>query len=618
MKFSNLIVLLLLVSSCSSYKYNSSYEDKKVIIKSENLNQYDVVDAATGSKIIRASSQESNVVIPDLRKKTVKLQLVHENYDMIELMIYRSPRGKALVKDLSLGLFTFGLPLWIDFFRSDFYKVSEKTKEFNVHFDYKQSFMKSELEKISKSKRPSDFQDWINKYPKSDQMIRAVDKRDSLEFQIALGMESEIAIDDFIRGHSVSSYLDDATAVKNEMVEARELFDDAKNKNNVIAYEKFLEKFPRSLHNKDAHRRLVDAAEKEALSSDNSGRMEAYIESYLIPNTSYLSKPELDIKKSNISNALDAQIIKENVFKDNKKTYEYYSNLWKSYVRIKSEISPDYLNSLDKTRAYQSKICDLLFDKLKEADSEVKQKELITKINADFPGLNEVEPTLNPILTVITNTKNGTGVLKLFNVGYLPYYFNNMSEYNALIGRSNYDYRGSEYQSLRGITNEELTFSNGQLNGMSKTYIGSQVDFTMNIGSSGPKEISYYQSGKLVKTTTFLQDKSEYSFEFENGVNLSLQELDLKLTEGDRYLKAGQFDLAINIIQSGLNYNYPSTLPQVKSLQKSLADAKSQKSSYERKQEELRLAAERERRIQEEKEMQRERGRAKESVLRNC
>ncbi len=581
MKFSNLIVLLLLVSSCSSYKYNSAYEDKKVIIKSENLNQYDVVDAATGSKIIRASSQESNVVIPDLRKKTVKLQLVHENYDMIELMIYRSPRGKALVKDLSLGLFTFGLPLWIDFFRSDFYKVSEKTKEFNVHFDYKQSFMKSELEKISKSKRPSDFQDWINKYPKSDQMIRAVDKRDSLEFQIALGMESEIAIDDFISGHSVSSYLDDATAVKNEMVEARELFDDAKNKNNVIAYEKFLEKFPRSLHNKDAHRRLVDAAEKEAKHVAKSINSVNYINDYLIPNKDYFSTSEIKIKVQNISKEIDTQLISENISTDSKLVYQSYSNLWLAYRNVKKLVPSDYLSNLTETYSYRSKICDFLFEKLKLAVDRAKQKEFKEKTIRDFSDLSESKLDENIIVTILLGQKSGKGQVKLFEVDFLRGYIDGLPEKSALKGRIRYDYQGTAYMTLEGIDYEEIAFENGKFEGVSKCYKNNQLEFSVKMAQNVPNEISYYQSGNLVKTTTFLPNNVEYSYEYKGNINLTLQALDEKIKEGNAFLKNEDFDSALSIFGKAANNTFPTTLPQNLVLKKNIESTRVKKIEYD-------------------------------------
>ncbi len=109
------------------------------------------------------------------------------------------------------------------------------------------------------------------------------------------------------------------------------------------------------------------------------------------------------------------------------------------------------------------------------------------------------------------------------------------------------------------------------------------------MSSTGPKEISYYQNGKLVKTTTFLPNYEEYSYEFENGVNLTLQELTNKINELNTALSAGNFDKVISECEIALKNNYPSNLTQNVNLKKCLTNAKSQKEVYLKKQEELRL-----------------------------
>jgi hypothetical protein len=182
----------------------------------------------------------------------------------------------------------------------------------------------------------------------------------------------------------------------------------------------------------------------------------------------------------------------------------------------------------------------------------------------------------------LEESSKGSGMIKLFNVGFLPYSFNNMSERDALKGRDFYSYRGSDYQSLKGITYEELNFLNGQLNGVSKAYLGNVLDFAMNIGTSGPKEISYYQNSKLVYVTTFLPNYKEYSYEFDNGVNLTLKKVDENLISISNYivemkksLSQNDFDIflenskkAVAIIGETENYcknlNIPSDKCQVK------------------------------------------------------
>ena len=121
-----------------------------------------------------------------------------------------------------------------------------------------------------------------------------------------------------------------------------------------------------------------------------------------------------------------------------------------------------------------------------------------------------------------------------------------------LIGRNFYVYKSSDYQSLKGITYEEISYLNGRLNGISKAFMGSSLDFTLNMGSNGPKDIGYYQKGKLVVSTTFLPNYKEYSYEFENGVNLTLKKVDENLASVSYHINEMKKNLSSNSFESYL------------------------------------------------------------------
>ena len=521
-KIVGLFLVISLLSSCASYNYSSD-EDRSIKISSDNLQDFQVFSPRTSNKLSTASNGVARPRIEKLKKDYLTVLLSHPNYEPQLINIKRVPRAKALAKDIGLGVFTFGIPILVDVFNSDFYKVSPKTKEFNIHFEFKQSYMTEEYVKIKDSKNPQDFKTWLSKYTKSVHFQEATDKKDSLELSIALFQETESAIDEFIASHQSSNYLSQAQKIKDEMVAARELFAKTKTENTVAAYESFLQKYPRSLHNKEAHKLLTEAAEKVAINSLNSTSMVNYMKTYLIPNALFFNTTELDLRKSKISKAIDAQLIKENIKTDPKRTYDYYSNLWKAYINMRNQGLEPYLNHLDQTYGYLNKICDVLFVKVKEANTLEKQSSLIAKINLDFPSLDIYDATKNPIITTLENMQKGTGIVKLFNVGYLPHYFNNMSERNSLIGRDFYTYKDSTYASLKGITYEEISFSNGVLNGISKAYKGNQLDLALNMSNNVGKDISYYQNGSLVLSTFFPANESPYYYEYENGTNLTLK-----------------------------------------------------------------------------------------------
>ena len=123
--------------------------------------------------------------------------------------------------------------------------------------------------------------------------------------------------------------------------------------------ESFLEKYPRSLHNTEAHKRLIDAAEKRAVASLSSSKMTEYINIYLIPNSRFLTENELSQKKTTISKAIDLQLIKENIKRDLKKysvagiipeildlKYLYVEYDSSVYYNVNSAPSSDYLKTI--------------------------------------------------------------------------------------------------------------------------------------------------------------------------------------------------------------------------------------------------------------------------------
>jgi hypothetical protein len=589
----------LFITSCASYNYNGRSQNNSVQISSDNLKEYDAFTLNSKVNIGATKNGQLTARYRKLDKEDLDIYLVNPIYDSIVLNIKRAPRTDALLKDIGLGLFTFGVPIIVDVFKSDFYKVAPSTKTFNVHFEYKQSYMQSEFDKIAKSKNPEDFQQWLNKYQKSNIFQQVLDHKDSLELNIALSKESEAAIDEYIISHQGSNYLSQAQKIKDDMVAARELFEKSKTENTVEAYENFLKTFPRSLHNREAHKKLVDAAEKRAIASLKSAEMVSYINMYLIPNTSYLSSNEIDVKKDNITNAVDKQIVKEHITADTKKAYENYSNLWKRFVQIHTEVPVNTFNNFTQTWTYRNKIADLLYPKIKEANTVDKQSQLIAKVNTDFPKFEYYEPEKNVLITVIEEATKSSGTVKLFNVGFLPFHFDYMSERDPLKGRNFYTYKNAPYQSLQNITSEDVTTTNGQLSGVSKAYNGSKLDFTVSMNPSSPKEVAYYQNGGLVKTLNFLSASKTYEYEFENGVNLSLKALDNINKEGNAYVQSGSYDLAISTFENALKNNYPVTVAQNTTLQKSLTNARTQKAIYVKKQEEIRLAEEKKRREEE-------------------
>jgi hypothetical protein len=666
MKIRSSFVLLtfgLIIFGCASRKYHGSskwIENNSITIVSDNLNGYNIITknknveftASEGeslqinkckrknclnnesSRSATTSDSKSSTLIfmENFKRKGVDLYLTHPNYDTIKIEIKRRVRYDALAKDISLSLITYGIPLMVDAFKSDFYRVRKNSQKMKVHFEYRQSFMKDEYLKIANSMNPNDFKDWISKYPKSEIKKTVINKKDSVELLIAISKGQESAIDEFINSHKESNFLDEATLIKKEMVDARELFKNACIKNNVEAYEDFLSKYPNSLHNKEAHLKLVDASEKRALDANSSEKVVEYIIKYLKPNVHYitelsleekkgksasdiefLAENKLDVRKSRLTKALQSLIIKESVTSNSTLDYSSYSKMWKKYIALidNKDVKP-FIGEFSDVESYRDEICNILFNSLKEANTKEKQNKWKEKTLLDFPKFTK-ENITNRVLALQTT---GSGIIKLYDANFIRNadigyrYHIDVSKGEAVFDfNGQYTYKGQMYECLSKVNIEELNFSKGKLSGVCKGFTDNIINVSITFGeNSRLKDISYYQNGKLVKTTYYPDDyhinnfpsytspktnENDYSYEFENGVNITLKELDRKNEEGNALLKKEAFTEAISLLENARDNNFPTSLAQNIAFDKSIANAKKLYATYQKKQEEIRLTQER-------------------------
>jgi hypothetical protein len=596
-----------------------------------NLNKNLVREVVTGPQNL-SYDNSNNFVMQNFKKEGVKINLTHPQYDTIQLEIKRKIRPGTLAKDIGFSLFTLGIPLFVDASKSDFYKNKKDSKVFKVHFEYSQSFMRDEYMKIANSVEPHYFNKWIAKYPKSNLQKTAINTKDSLELIIAISKEQESAIDEFIISHKESNFLDEAALIKKEMSDARELFKNACINNTVESYEEFLLKYPNSLHNKEAHLKLVDAADKRALESRSSEKIVEYIIRYLKPNAHYITelsleeknwaigKSESDIKfvlsqkladkKSRLTKALDELIIQESGSLNSNMDYSAYSKMWKKYISLidNTDIKP-FINSFTNSEIERKGgiICSLLFNGLKEANTKEKQKEWIEKTLSDFPKFDSLPVILtsagsfedNLINRVLVLQGTGTGTIKLFDVNF----FENTDFGNQYNFKKNYTYKNQTYNGLKNINIEEINFSKGKLSGIGKAYIDTLKAMSMTFGeNSRINDISYYQNGKLVNTTYYPFDYNDYinpympeiklnlndySYEFENGINLTLKMLEEKNKEGIELMKQGKYTEALSLLKKARENNFPKDLSQNLILDKSMTEVNKNKlTAAEKKQKE--------------------------------
>ena len=166
---------------------------------------------------------------------------------------------------------------------------------------------------------------------------------------------------------------------------------------------------------------------------------------------------------------------------------------------------------------------------------------------------------------------------------------------NKLYDVTSFNYKNNQYQSIEGSTYEELTFKNNEIQEI-KVFKDNnlQTQLKFSSGYSNMNEASYFINGKLV-LTDFMQFASKlYSYEFEDGVNLSLKQLENKIKEGDAALASKNFDKALEIYSECSN-DYPPNIELNKRIENSINNAENKQNIYLQKIEKERLAQEKKR-----------------------
>ena len=601
-----LVVLYLLNVSCSSFPYrNIKRAENNTFTIETNLSNVNVKCLKPGEKYEQElgetenrsnSKNEFEYTFDRLRSKQLKLELYGDNLESQIIKIKRSPRAGAIVKDVLLSTITFGLPIIIDPFRADFYKISPKSKHITMYMKYTQQYMLDEYMKIKENSNPQVFADYLTKYSYSNCSELATNKKDSLEFIIAVRKSEERAIDDYISGHPKSKFLQMAQSIKNEMTESRVAYDQAKKTDKAIAYEAFIKKYPNSLEIKGAFTRMIDAAESECIKANKLDSSIFFLDKYLIPNEKRLNNNDYSNKALRIKNMIQKQVIAE---LDNAQAdkYKAYKAVWDFYRNFKVKYSGFTYNYLEEIEAYSEKISALLFKKLLEANEKSTQSIFLSEAQKDFISLFEngwkKDLPISYYIVYESKSRSRNGVLKLFNQKYFENYYNNLGEaWSEVPDFYSYTYKGNKYSPLEKIDYEEIVF---QKDLYSKIKLYNAGKLVVDYDNSTEKT-DFHQNGQLVKTQYYKFDNVGkdlgYSYEFENGVNISLKALSKKLDEADNYLAKQDFQSAVSVYESCRN-NYPTDIAENIRFRSSFEKATSLLDAHNKKQEEKRLAEER-------------------------
>lgn len=596
-----LLFIALFHQSCSSliYPEKTMYKNNTVTFVT-NLNNVNVKFSKTGenyeellgsTKPYSGNKNQLIYTFDKLRFKQMRLELFGENLESQFVKIRRVPRGGAIVQDILLSPITFGLPILIDPFRADFYKISKKSKLIEVEMRYTQEFMLREYKKIEKSTTPKDFSDYITYYPYSNCIYLATNRKDSLEFNNALSKADEKAIDEFIRSHDKSKFLPQAEAVKKEMTTTRYAFDDAQKIDKAYAFEAFIQKYPNSLQLKSARIKMMTVAERDCIKAAKLDSTINYLENYLNKYRNIMDENDFKAKSGRLEELLSKQIVLE-LDQNEADKYKAYKSVWDMYISLTNQFNYISLNELD---SYREKISHFLFNKLVDTKDEKSQVNFLTNAKNDYEsffrsfGWGEGLPIC---YMIVNDARTRNGLLKLYNQNYIKSYYERLGEAPAeFVDIYSYRYKEKVYEILENVDYEELLFEDDLYSNIKLYSKGKKVlEY-----SAKPDKTDYFQNGQLVKTQYYQYDNNGvnlgYAYEFENGVNLSLKTLSANLDEADRLLAQKDYYAAVTKYESCRN-NYPTNIPENIRYKKSYDNALTLMGEYNKKQEEKRLAEE--------------------------
>ena len=510
-----------------------------------------------------------------------KLVISKENYDSEIVVIRKAPRPGVLICDLCF--FTPFSPI-IDMWSPNFYKISSGSKVKSVQLHFSQIFMDNEFKKIQKSTITQPLTAYLNNYPNSNKIAQVRAKIDSLEFQNAMLKYSETAIDEFILSHPNSAYLSQAKKTKENFELSRLAYEKIIVTENIEGYLEYITQFQSSIYRLEVTNKMVDLAFNKAIAANSLNDLLDFNENFLVKFQKDLNSSSLNTKTTQLTKLVDNAIIAT------------YSNLtidelsFDYSVWLKAtEVSERHRNLGDLTasKEHRNKINTIIGDEILKglslAKDESSQKLFLKNFSDKYNVLIDEKykktkyPITNPlVIMAFDKISKFSGKVNLYNYSYTTERVFQNGDSDILKPLLSFTCKGVNYNNVNA-NREELSVKDGKLIN-TKLYLNNDPLCSATLTDGKVSEISYFVSGKLVLqnfysisndfVNLFLSNKLKYYFEFENGQNLTLKALDVKLNEFQKEMSAGNIPDLTFFLSPIFHYSnyYPSSLPQVKKM----------------------------------------------------
>jgi hypothetical protein len=549
-------IISILVSSCSSLFYSNRSQNNTFTINS-NVKNFEIKFPYSRNETYTSNNGNFRYTLPKLSRSYTTVDIVSKDYVSQRITLKKSVRIGPLLLDLLSFPLTLGIPVLVDVFKSDFYKISDDSKNNTITLLNTQSFMTSQFNKIKGTKNPEIYDRFIEGYPFSEKKELAINSRDSLEFKFALDSYNEQNITKFIQNRPTSIFIPSATKIEAEFVKNRIAFSKLETSSSVGDIENFIQESPNAIQIPKAHKLLVELAEKEALNSQSSSKKIIFLHNYLIPNKNYLSNSDYLVIKSTILSKILNEIEKEIKNKD-------YTTIKSNYLIFKSldkhRIEQGDLNMF--LNIYQNQLSEILFNDLLKIKSNQDQLSFESKIQTEFPDLFN---NSNVVLKILEKNSEKNGLVTIYNLDFLSLEFDgnkNSKKYKNKPSTS-FEYKNVGLILQNTPIKQLLNFKQNLLEGTQEIYFLNDLSTKLIVKGLKIVNTEYLLKNKLIGIEYF--DNSGgflYKYEFENETNLTLKKLDENISQYDNMVSRKNFNEALIGYQNLQHNRFPKELKQ--------------------------------------------------------
>jgi hypothetical protein len=509
------------------------YIQTSMMIENENKETITIKSNASGFAAktlednIDLGNSKGNILLytfENLKKKYLSVELTHPEYDSEMAELDKKVRGGYV-----------------------FMKLSQTTIDKLARELYLSKSL-DELEKL------------IQEHPYSKSHRKAIAFADSIRIERALSRGDEIGFQYFLKERPASTMMKLAEEWIAYFEKARVSYEKAKINNDLESYETFLKSFELSKFVPECKLKLIDAAATKFIQSSDPDSILFFYTHYLdkYKETTGFKKNYFDITISNMVNALEKKYLGDQT---NTLNVASFNALWEHKHRIEKSIGQT-LSKLESR--HKSNICQAYFEQLTSTislESQNQMEESFKKLYYEFP-------TDNPISFILDNAINKNGNVTVYHLNYL------VNDLNIKLGDKFSDQTThlSVTHSLKTtLSIENLKWVDNNYQGLQSVSNAKGKFYEINFTSYPIFDAEhFYKDGVLAKSSFYNDEGLIYIYEFQNGKNLTLANLQEEINLGDMAYNERRYQDALVMYLDIRENPYPASAPQNEYLSKAI------------------------------------------------